>query len=69
MELFENTHSGSICCAKHLGFEASTKFAGKPNAKSVKTSFGTIRKMNETQVAEWRELVASMYASGCEICK
>lgn len=69
MELFENTHSGSVCCAKHLGMEASTKFASKPNAKSVKTSFGTIRKMDQANIAGWMEMVGDLYASGCEICK
>ena len=69
MELFENTHSGSVCCRKHLGCEATAIFNAKPNAKSVKTSFGTIRKMTDTQVAEWIDMVASIYASGCESCK
>lgn len=69
MELFENTHSGSVCCRKHLGCEATALFTAKPNAKSVKTAFGTVRKMNDAQVAEWMELVSSMWASGCESCK
>lgn len=69
MELFENTHSGSVCCRQHLGYEATALFTAKPNAKSVKTTFGTVRKMNDAQVAEWMELVSSMWASGCESCK
>jgi hypothetical protein len=69
MELFENTHSGSVCCRKHLGYEATAGFTAKPTAKSVKTTFGTVRKMNEAHVAEWMGMVSSMWASGCESCK
>lgn len=67
--LYENTHSGSVTCQKHLGCEASAAFQAKPNAKSVKTSFGTIRKMTETERTEWLEMVSSMWASGCESCR
>ena len=69
MELFENTNTGAIRCHNHMGHEATVKFGAKPTAKSVKTSFGTIRKMTATEVAEWTEMVKGMWATGCEVCK
>lgn len=69
MELFENTHSGSICCRKHLGYEATVRFEAKPNAKSVKTSFGTIKKMSALEAEAWVDYVKDHYANGCESCR
>lgn len=69
MELFENTNSGSIVCRKHLGMEATARFEMKPTAKSVKTAFGTIRKMSEADAQGWIEYVGDRYINGCESCK
>ena len=67
--LYENTNSGSIVCEKHLGCEASARFGAKPNAKSVKTTFGTIRKMSDADAQEWIGYVGERYPNGCESCR
>ncbi len=67
--LYENTHSGSIVCEKHLGYEASAHFGAKPNAKSFKTSFGTIRRMTTADAQEWVGIVGDRYPNGCECCR
>ena len=67
--LYENTNTGRVCCEKHIGHEATIAFRNTPKARSVKTSFGTIRRMTETDRIEWIEMVKTMWASGCESCK
>jgi hypothetical protein len=67
--LYENIQSGEVVCHQHLGFQATCAFEAKPKAKSVRTSFGTIRKMNQADTAEWMNLVGDKYHTGCEICR
>ena len=67
--LYENIHSGSVVCEKHLGYEATAGFAAKPNAKTVKTSFGTVLRMSDARRNAWLQDIADIYPSGCECCK
>jgi hypothetical protein len=67
--LYENVNSGSIVCEKHLGCEATARFAAKPNAKSVMTSFGKIAKMTEADATDWISYVGERYPNGCESCR